>query len=219
MDITSIKLTGASGFASTITADGTYATSSGNVTVSGLTGTGNTVTITGLDNITTVDITTSSPMDRLAVKGVDANEGCDITEFHYSATSTNAHTEEVGSFINFDDSGPALSITAAPVVGAAAVVEASGAGGQSQATITAPTFTASAVDGFTTDVSLRAGPGGRDSDRAADDGGQPCDHAGGRLGHPDLGQVRQRRQRLARCDGVHGDAVRHDGDADVVGCP
>ena len=35
----------------------------------------------------------------------------------------------------------------------AEVVEASGVGGQSQATITPPTFTASAVDGFTTDVS------------------------------------------------------------------
>ena len=37
--ITSLKLTGTSGFASPITADGTYATGSGNVTVSGL-GTG-----------------------------------------------------------------------------------------------------------------------------------------------------------------------------------
>ncbi|RWQ60376.1 MAG: hypothetical protein EOS85_35790, partial [Mesorhizobium sp.] len=44
------------------------------------------------------------------------------------------------------------SITAAPTVGAAEVVEASGVGGQSQATITPPTFTASGVDGFTTNV-------------------------------------------------------------------
>ena len=87
MDITSLKLTGTSGFASPITADGTYATASGNVTVSGLSGTGNIVTITGLDNITTVDITTSSPMDRLQVTGVDSNEGLDITEFHFSATN------------------------------------------------------------------------------------------------------------------------------------
>lgn len=61
VDITSIKLTGASGFASVITADGTYATASGNVTVTGLSGTGNAVTITGLDNVTVVDITTSTP--------------------------------------------------------------------------------------------------------------------------------------------------------------
>ncbi|RVA07490.1 hypothetical protein EN938_02880, partial [Mesorhizobium sp. M7A.F.Ca.US.001.02.1.1] len=152
VDITGIKLTGTSGYASLITADGTYATGSGNITVTGLTGTGNTVTITGLDNTTTVDVTTSGPMDRLAVKGVDANEGCDISEFHFSATSTNAYSEEVGSFINFDDDGPTLSITAAVTVGPAEVVEASGAGGQSQATITPPTFTASAVDGYTTDV-------------------------------------------------------------------
>ena len=57
-------------------------------------------------------------MDRLLVTGVDLNEGCDITEFHFSTTSTNAYTEEVGSFINFDDDGPTLTITAAPAVGA-----------------------------------------------------------------------------------------------------
>ncbi|WP_192179694.1 hypothetical protein [Mesorhizobium amorphae] len=107
VNITSVKLTGTSGFASTITVDGTYATGSGNVTVSGL-GTG-IVTITGLDNVTTVDVTTSSPMDRLQVKGVDANEGLDITEFHFTATTPNAHTEEVGSFINFDDDGPTVT--------------------------------------------------------------------------------------------------------------
>ncbi|PWJ94153.1 hypothetical protein C8D77_101836 [Mesorhizobium loti] len=113
VDITGIKLTGTSGFASVITVDGTYATASGNVTVTGLSGTGNAVTITGLDNTTTVDITTSSPMDRLQVKGVDSNEGCDISEFHFSSTSTNAYSEEVGSHINFDDDGPSISITGA----------------------------------------------------------------------------------------------------------
>jgi hypothetical protein len=155
VDITGIKLTGTSGFASLITADGTYATGSGNVTVTGLSGTGNAVTITGLDNITKVDITTGSPMDRLQVAGVDLTEGCDISEFHFSSTSTNALTEEVGSFINFDDSGPTLTINTAPTVGAAEVVEASGVGGHSQVTITAPTFTATAVDGFTTDTSYK----------------------------------------------------------------
>ena len=55
-----------------------------------------------------------------------SNEGLDISEFHFSSTSTNALTEEVGSFINFDDDGPTPSITAATVVGAAEVVEASG---------------------------------------------------------------------------------------------
>ncbi|RWC66977.1 MAG: hypothetical protein EOS29_02740 [Mesorhizobium sp.] len=109
VDIVSIELTGASGFAATITADGDYVTASGTIHVSGLDGTGNAVTITGLDNITTVDITTASQMDRLSVTGVDANEGCDITEFHFSATTTNAHTEEVGSLINFDDDGPTVT--------------------------------------------------------------------------------------------------------------
>src|SRR5262249_23013433 len=58
-----------------------------------------------------------------------------------------------GLSLTFDDTDPTLSITAAPTVGAAEVVEASGVGGHSQVTITPPTFTASAVDGFTTDVS------------------------------------------------------------------
>jgi Domain of unknown function (DUF5801) len=116
-DITSITLTGASGFASTIIADGTYATASGNVTVTGIDGTGNSVTIEGLDNITTVNVTTSSQMDRLTVTGVDSNEGLDITEFHFTQqiTSPNAINEEVGSFINFDDDGPSIDPSAAVV--------------------------------------------------------------------------------------------------------
>ncbi len=108
VDITSLTLTGASALA-TITADGTYSTPSGNVTVTGLSGTGNKVIITGLDNVTTVDITTSSPMDRLHVESVDSNEGIDITEVHFSAQTTSAYTEEVGSFINFDDDGPSIT--------------------------------------------------------------------------------------------------------------
>ncbi|TCU29488.1 hypothetical protein EV130_102671 [Rhizobium azibense] len=109
VDIVTLKLTGQSGFAATITTDGTYITTGGSVTVTGLSGSGNVVTITGLDNVTTVDITTSSPMDRLQVAGVDTNEGLDITEFHFSATNTNAYSEEVGSFINFDDDGPTIA--------------------------------------------------------------------------------------------------------------
>jgi hypothetical protein len=152
VDITSVKLTGASGYPTTFTTDGTYATPSGSITITGLSGTGNEVVITGIDNVTVVDFTTASPMDRLLVTGVDAVEGCDITEFHFQTTTPNGHVEEVGSFINFDDSGPSLEITAGVTVGAASVVEASMAGGQNQATITAPTFTASAVDGVTSNV-------------------------------------------------------------------
>ncbi|AZO75422.1 MAG: hypothetical protein E5V92_18495 [Mesorhizobium sp.] len=111
VDITSIKLAGTSGYVGTITLNGDYVTGSGTIHVSGLEGTGNAVTITGLDNVTTVDITTATPMDRMTVAGVDANEGCDITEFHFKATTTNAHTEEVGSFINFDDDGPTAGLT------------------------------------------------------------------------------------------------------------
>ena len=53
-------------------------------------------------------------MDRLTVTGVDSNEGLDITEFHFSAQTTNAYSEEVGSFINFDDDGPTISTTGTP---------------------------------------------------------------------------------------------------------
>src|SRR5262249_40503712 len=64
-----------------------------------------------------------------------------------------AQSASSGLSLTIDDTDPTLTITAAPVVGAAEVVEASGVLGQSQVTITPPTFTASAVDGFTTDVS------------------------------------------------------------------
>ena len=113
VNITSITLSGTSGFPSPITEDNTYATASGDVVISGL-GTG-TVTIRGLDNVTVVDVTTSAPMDRLQVTGVDTNEGLDITEFHFSTTTPDAYTEQVGSFINFDDDGPAIDPSAATV--------------------------------------------------------------------------------------------------------
>ncbi|RWP73498.1 DUF5801 repeats-in-toxin domain-containing protein [Mesorhizobium sp.] len=105
----------------------------------------------------TVDFTTAGgaggTFDRFIIKNIDTEKDYfDVKEVHFSGAVANAHNEQVGSFINFDDDGPTLSITAAPTVGAAEVVEASGVGGQSQATITPPTFTASAVDGFTTNV-------------------------------------------------------------------
>ncbi|RWP50549.1 DUF5801 repeats-in-toxin domain-containing protein [Mesorhizobium sp.] len=105
----------------------------------------------------TVDFTTAGgaggTFDRFTIKNIDTEKDYfDVKEVHFSGAVANAHNEQVGSFINFDDDGPTLSITAAPTVGAAEVVEASGAGGQSQATITPPTFTASGVDGFTTNV-------------------------------------------------------------------
>jgi len=64
-----------------------------------------------------------------------------------------AQSASSGLSLTFNDTDPTLSITSAPTVGAAVVIEASAAGGQGQATITPPTFTSSAVDGFTTTVS------------------------------------------------------------------
>ena len=114
VNITSLTLTGQSGFDDPITEDGTYNVAGNvDVTVSGL-GTG-VVTITGLDNTTTVDITTTDQMDRLRVEAIDANEGLDISEFHFSGESTNAVNVDVGAFINFDDDGPSIDPSQAAV--------------------------------------------------------------------------------------------------------
>src|SRR6476660_4752226 len=55
--------------------------------------------------------------------------------------------------LTFDDTNPTLTIDTPVSVAAAEVVEASGIGGT--ATIPAPAFTATAVDGFTTDTSYK----------------------------------------------------------------
>src|SRR5262249_884314 len=79
-----------------------------------------------------------------------------------------------GLSLTFDDTDPTLSITGAPTVGAAEVVEASGVGGHSQVTITPPTFTASAVDGFTTNVTYAlALPGGTATGLLTTEGNHP----------------------------------------------
>ena len=119
--------------------------------------TGNGLILHNVGEGVTVDFTTAGGVggtfDRFIIKNVDGDKDYfDVKEVHYAGQTPNAYTEQVGSFINFDDDGPALSITAAPVVGAAEVVEASGVAGHSQATITPPSFTASAADGYTTNV-------------------------------------------------------------------
>ncbi|UWU75277.1 DUF5801 domain-containing protein [Bradyrhizobium huanghuaihaiense] len=116
----------------------------------------------GVGEGVTVDFTTAGgaggTFDRFTIKNIDTQKDYfDVKEVHFGGEQGNARNEEVGSFINFDDDGPTLSITAAPTVGSATVIEASGVAGQNQATITPPTFTASAVDGYTTDVSYALG--------------------------------------------------------------
>src|SRR5262249_44820981 len=76
-----------------------------------------------------------------------------VTVTDGDADVVSSQSTSSGLSLTFDDTDPALSITAAPVVGAAEVVEASGAGGQRQATITPPTLPASAGGGFTANVS------------------------------------------------------------------
>ncbi|RWQ69212.1 MAG: hypothetical protein EOS85_29905, partial [Mesorhizobium sp.] len=71
----------------------------------------------------TVDFTTAGgaggTFDRFTIKNIDTEKDYfDVKEVHFSGAVANAHNEQVGSFINFDDDGPTLSITAAPTVGA-----------------------------------------------------------------------------------------------------
>ncbi len=84
-------------------------TTQGGITVSGLGTT--TVTVLNVDNVAVVDFTTGAQFDRMLIKGIDANEGMDVTEVHFKKTIANAHNEDVGAAINFDDDGPKIDLT------------------------------------------------------------------------------------------------------------
>ena len=84
----------------------------GGIIVSGL-GT-STVKIENLDNVAVVDFTTDRQFDRILIEGVDANDGLDITEFHFKAALPSAYKELVGDFIQFQDDGPKIVAGAAP---------------------------------------------------------------------------------------------------------
>ncbi|NJC87947.1 MAG: hypothetical protein FIB02_05350, partial [Desulfuromonas sp.] len=62
-------------------------------------------------------------------------------------------TINLGGALAFADDGPSLSVTGDPTFGDLSVVEASGSAGAQTVTITAPDFTASAVDGYESAVS------------------------------------------------------------------
>jgi hypothetical protein len=93
------------GVTSVFTSDGTK----DGITVTGLGTT--TVKLANVDNVAVVDFTTTAQFDRLLIKGVDANEGMDVTEIRYKTTNTNAHSEDVGAGINFDDDDPKITVT------------------------------------------------------------------------------------------------------------
>ncbi|MER9404122.1 DUF5801 domain-containing protein [Mesorhizobium caraganae] len=62
----------------------------------------------------TVDFTTAGGVggtfDRFLIKNIDTeHDFFDVKEVHYGGEVTNAHNEEVGSFINFDDDGPTVT--------------------------------------------------------------------------------------------------------------
>jgi hypothetical protein len=69
-----------------------------------------------------------------------------VTDNDGDVVSTNVSTTGPLS-LTFNDTDPAITNVVAPTLSALAVVEASGVGGQATATITAPTYTATAVDG------------------------------------------------------------------------
>ena len=65
----------------------------------------------------TVDFTTAGGVggtfDRFIIKNIDEQKDYfDVKEVHYSGENSNAYSEEVGSFINYDDDGPSVSATA-----------------------------------------------------------------------------------------------------------
>jgi hypothetical protein len=62
----------------------------------------------------TVDFTTAGGVggtfDRFTIKNIDTeHDFFDVKEVHFAGDVTNAHNEEVGSFINFDDDGPTVT--------------------------------------------------------------------------------------------------------------
>ena len=65
----------------------------------------------------TIDFTTAGgaggTFDRFTIKNVDGEKDYfDVQEVHFSGQNPNAYTEQVGSFINFDDDGPAVTAVA-----------------------------------------------------------------------------------------------------------
>ncbi|RWF97139.1 MAG: hypothetical protein EOQ45_00930 [Mesorhizobium sp.] len=67
----------------------------------------------------TVDFTTAGgaggTFDRFTIKNIDTEKDYfDVKEVHFSGAVANAHNEEVGSFINFDDDGPSITAIGVP---------------------------------------------------------------------------------------------------------
>ncbi len=67
----------------------------------------------------TVDFTTAGGIggtfDRFIIKNIDTeHDFFDVKEVHFAGDIANAHNEEVGSFINFDDDGPSITATGIP---------------------------------------------------------------------------------------------------------
>ncbi|PBB30653.1 MULTISPECIES: DUF5801 repeats-in-toxin domain-containing protein [unclassified Mesorhizobium] len=64
----------------------------------------------------TVDFTTEGgsggTFDRFTIKNIDGEKDYfDVKEVHFAGNVANAHNEQVGSFINFNDDGPSISTT------------------------------------------------------------------------------------------------------------
>ncbi|AIC25538.1 hypothetical protein IE4771_CH00371 [Rhizobium etli bv. mimosae str. IE4771] len=67
----------------------------------------------------TVDFATAGgaggTFDRFTIKNIDTEKDFfDVKEVHFAGEVSNAHNEEVGSFINFDDDGPTITATGNP---------------------------------------------------------------------------------------------------------
>ncbi|MBB3645299.1 hypothetical protein FHX14_001469 [Rhizobium sp. BK619] len=80
---------------------------------------GNALILENVGEGVTIDFTTAGgaggTFDRFTIKNIDTEKDFfDVKEVHYGGEVSNAHNEEVGSFINFDDDGPTITATGSP---------------------------------------------------------------------------------------------------------
>ncbi|MBR1280147.1 DUF5801 repeats-in-toxin domain-containing protein [Bradyrhizobium sp. AUGA SZCCT0283] len=114
-----------------------------------------TLTVDGTGQLTLTDLravhenTPGNPNEGITLLTGLVSLTATVTDVNNNTASASV---DVGSHLTFLDDGPILTLTATPTLGALEVVEASGVLGHSVVTITPPTFTASAVDGFTTSI-------------------------------------------------------------------
>ncbi|WP_027155073.1 DUF5801 repeats-in-toxin domain-containing protein [Mesorhizobium sp. WSM2561] len=113
----------------------------------------------------TVDFTTAGgaggTFDRFTIKNIDTeHDFFDVKELHFGGEVANAHNEEVGSFINFDDDGPSISTTGTPATLTVDETDLTIDASASFAANFSPAFGADGAGTLTYALSVVAGPSG-----------------------------------------------------------